>query len=233
MHIDLEILLRAVCGATVSGLLACGPFLLLSSSRRLRRGALLVFSLFLLDSVAVMLPPTFGARGLTWACLGKLCQLLVLLVAAGALGGLCPRWPKGRTWIVWAGVVAMLTVLASDSDYSFPGFSWLVYQASLPGFVEEFVYRGLMLSVMDRHFGRPKVLLGVRMGWGTVVTTLLFYFAHALAFDQNWSLSLDLSAAPDFAAFGFAMCWLRYKFDSVWPSVLSHNLHNLLLCLST
>ncbi|GEM_PF-3474724 len=29
--------------------------------------------------------------------------------------------------------------------------------------------------------------------------------------------------------FSFGMCWLRYRFRSVWAPVLGHNLHNCIL----
>lgn len=231
-----ELLHRAVLAAIFSGLLACAPLFVLGVLRRealARRAALLVFALFVLDSTAVYLPTVFGAQGITWACLGKLFQFLLLIVAGTRLKALSWRFPTGKSWLRWFPAVALLTLLPGlltlEVSGNPPGGQWLLYQASLPGLVEEFVYRGLMLSLIDAGCGRPFKVLGQSWGWGVLVTTTLFYFAHAMSLDQDFALHLDLSVAPDFALYGVAMCWLRYRFDSVWPSVFAHNLHNLLL----
>ena len=115
----------------------------------------------------------------------------------------------------------------------FPATEWQFYQALLPGIAEEFIYRGVILAYLDAHLGRSYKCLGVNWGWGAVLTTALFYFGHALGFDADWNLQIDLFAIPDFLFYGLAMCWLRYRFKSFWPAALAHNIHNTLLPYGT
>jgi len=97
----------------------------------------------------------------------------------------------------------------------------------MPGPAEELVYRGVLLALLDRALGRPVRLLGLQWGAGALLTTWAFFLGHTLAFDPGWRLSLDWGPLPDFVLFGLAMCWLRYRFDSCWPSAVAHNVGNV------
>jgi membrane protease YdiL (CAAX protease family) len=97
----------------------------------------------------------------------------------------------------------------------------------MPGPAEELVYRGVLLGVLDDALGRPLRVLEVRWGFGALLTTWAFFLGHTLAIDSAWRLTLDWGPALDFALFGVAMCWLRYRFDSCWPSAVAHNVGNV------
>ncbi|HET7921417.1 MAG TPA: hypothetical protein VFM15_01530 [Gammaproteobacteria bacterium] len=44
-----------------------------------------------------------------------------------------------------------------------------VFQLTLPGLGEELVYRGVLLMLLNRIFGRPWRFAGIQFGWGFVI----------------------------------------------------------------
>lgn len=125
-----------------------------------------------------------------------------------------------RAALVVSALALSINVLATNqSDFrlqAVPLETWL-YQATLPGLMEEFVFRGVLLAMLDRAFvGRWRVL-GVSVGWGGAVVTLLFVALHGV------SAGTLLSVLPA----AMLYLWLRLRTGSlVWP-VLVHNLWNL------
>lgn len=51
---------------------------------------------------------------------------------------------------------------------------------------EEVFYRGYMQTRFDEHFGTPWKVLGANVGWGLILTSLLFAFGHSLISPQWW-----------------------------------------------
>ena len=67
-----------------------------------------------------------------------------------------------------------------------------LFQATLPGLAEEFIYRGGVLAFMNAYFGsRPWQFARTPFGGGAVSTALLFGLAHALWFDSATISELD------------------------------------------
>lgn len=93
---------------------------------------------------------------------------------------------------------------------------WL-YQATLPGLVEEIAFRGLLLALADRALPPERSVAGAPLGVGALVVTLVFWALHGV------SLGTALGVLP--AALLYV--WLRARSGSlVWP-LLAHNLWNL------
>jgi hypothetical protein len=231
-----SLFVRAVAGAFVAA--ACVfalPVLLgsLGRSSKALQACAIGFTVFVVDIVCVYLPTLFGAAGLTWAWLGKLTELALFLFLARALApareGLnSPTWKALLTAAAVAAATLLPGLVTVSASPPWPTAAYLAYQATMPGLAEELIYRGLLLGVLDEALGRPWRLLGVRWGWGAVITTALFFFGHTLAFDEAWHLTVDFAPVLDFAFFSLAMCWLRYRFDNVWSCVVAHNLANCL-----
>ncbi len=99
-----------------------------------------------------------------------------------------------------------------------PPLTWL-YQASLPGLAEELVFRGLGLALADRAFEPRRQLLGVRLGWGAVLVSVVFLALHA---SSAQALLAVLPAA-------LLTLWLRVRTGSLLLPVLVHNAWNLLV----
>ena len=99
-----------------------------------------------------------------------------------------------------------------------PAETW-AYQATLPGLVEEAVFRGLLLALLDRAYTRRRALLGVGVGWGGVVITIVFLALH------GFSAGTLLSVLPA----ALLALWLRLRTGSLVLPVVVHNLWNLSL----
>lgn len=93
-----------------------------------------------------------------------------------------------------------------------------LYQSTLPGLVEEAIFRGVLLALLDRAFSARSMVLGAPLGWGGMVVTLGFVLLHPLTASSLWAVlppaGLDL--------------WLRARTSSLALPVLVHNSWNVL-----
>ena len=156
-------------------------------------------------------------RGISWADIGL-------------------RPPQGRfilktigVWVVVmmsAGVVALLMealindtpnvgdqlAVSEDIDLSPLDVIMMVLGVvAAPAVVEELVFRGLLFSSLRRR-------------WSFVPTAIVSALVFA-AFHQPWVV------IPTIAILGFALAWLRERFDSLYPPILLHALNNGLAIL--
>ena len=99
--------------------------------------------------------------------------------------------------------------------------TWL-YQTMLPGLVEETMFRGVLLALLDRAFLARSLVLGAPLGWGGVVVTLGFVLLHPL------SASSLLAVFPPAVLY----LWLRARTGSLALPVLVHNSWNVLAYLT-
>jgi uncharacterized protein len=127
---------------------------------------------------------------------------------------------------LWVSAAALaLNVLAmSPSRFRLPAVpleTW-IYQATLPGLVEEAVFRGVLLAMLDRAFGARRPLFGAPLGWGGCVVTLAFVCLHGVT---PGTLIGVLPAA-------LLYLWLRARTGSLVAPVVVHNLWNLSVYLA-
>jgi hypothetical protein len=110
---------------------------------------------------------------------------------------------------------------------------YILFELFMPGLQEEPFYRGLLLAVWDKAVGRPYKFLGVNVGWGSLISMALFVLGHVCFIDKNFVLQFapDALSWIDLIFFSIVMTWLRYKYNSVWPGVIAHNLGNVLEAL--
>lgn len=170
--------------------------------------------------------------GQRWNWSGQLLALLGTLWVAALLarrGGL--SWSEmGFTWTQRRGSlrpalqVAMLALLLNMVAMDFSSFrlasvsweTWL-YQATLPGLVEETLFRGVLLALLDRAFVARQAWFGASLGWGAAVVTLVFLALHGVR------VGTMLGVLP--AALLFL--WLRVRTGSLVLPIVVHNLWNL------
>jgi hypothetical protein len=112
--------------------------------------------------------------------------------------------------------------LMSLSSFRLPGVpleTWL-YQATLPGMVEETVFRGVLLALAERavaaRYARWNVM-GARIGWDGLLVTLAFLALHGI------SLGTLLGVLPA----ALLYLWLRQRTGSLLLPIVAHNLWNL------
>lgn len=143
-------------------------------------------------------------------------------------GYLLPNSSKAFLFALLIGFMYALIDSMATAEHIAPSVETILFQLSMPGLQEEPLYRGLLLCYWDKALGRPWKVLGVEVGAGCLITTAVFTVGHLVGLDKNWSLTCnaDIVEWLNFVVFCFVMCWLRYKFESVWPCVLAHNADN-------
>jgi hypothetical protein len=110
----------------------------------------------------------------------------------------------------------------SLSSFRLPGVpleTWL-YQASVPGLVEETLFRGVLLALADRAVGPRHArweIVGARIGWGGLVVTFAFLALHGL------TPGILLGVLPA----ALLYLWLRVRTGSLLLPIVVHNLWNL------
>ena len=200
------------------------------------RGWVIAFVATLALVLGLLALPTLlpGERviGDRWNWSGQLLALGgVLWVAAMFVRQAGLSWHEmGFRWIqrpgsirpaLWVSAAALsLNVLAMNlSSFrlrSVPLETW-VYQATLPGIVEEAVFRGVLLSLLDHAFVARKNLFGAPVGWGGVTVTLLFLALHGV------TVGTLLGVLPA----ALLYLWLRARTGSLAAPIVVHNLWNL------
>jgi membrane protease YdiL (CAAX protease family) len=89
----------------------------------------------------------------------------------------------------------------------------VIVVASVGPFVEELLFRGVLLSALMQRFSE---------GWSMAISALLFSLVHLPSMQWQWF------ALPDLALLALAVAWLRLRASSLWPAVLAHSINNLL-----
>ena len=102
------------------------------------------------------------------------------------------------------------------------------YEATMPGLGEEFVYRGVLLMLLNEAFRRPWKVLGAHFGWGAVIVTAMFGFLHGIDVKSIHEIHIHWTGMIYPAVIGVVLAWLRERTGSVWPGVLLHNFVNVL-----
>jgi len=141
-----------------------------------------------------------------WASLGVTALLLLFVVARGVLVKRLGVGPGETTPVV---------------------LEYLIYQLTMPGIAEELSYRGVIQPGLNAVLGRPWKILGAPVGWGWVITSVLFWAPHAFRVDSQMHLSFYWPTLTMQLVAGFVFGWLRERTDSVFPAMLAHNLVNV------
>jgi uncharacterized protein len=205
------------------------------------RAWLIVFvaTLFLFLGLRALpaLLPGERAIGEQWNWSGDMVALASVLWVASMLArraGL-PWHEMGFTWAqrsgslspaLWtsAAALALNTWVSSLDQFRLapvPLETWL-YQATLPGLVEEAVFRGVLLAVLDRALCARTRLFGAPIGWGGLIVTLVFVALHGV------SAGTLVGVLPP----ALLYLWLRAKTGSLLLPVAAHNLWNLSVYLA-
>lgn len=239
------LLVESVWLAVVSALLnlaVLAPLALFAARRRPGAGRALVAAAgFLVISYVVHMLPRVGVLAdLDWNWQGKTLELvwlavLLLMLSRWAREDVGVRrhdpgslWPALRLivggFLVMAGLVYLGA--ATGDETTMQGFGVfnverLLFDVAHPNLVEELLWRGVLLALLDRALGTPWRLFGAKVGWGLVLTSLSFGLAHGLLFtDEGFVFSLGQILWTGFAGVLFA--WVRARTGSVWLAYVGH-----------
>ena len=94
------------------------------------------------------------------------------------------------------------------------GAQIMLFQLVMIALPEEFFFRGYFQATIDRVLEKKWNVLGVKLGWGWILTSLVFAFAHSVITVKWWHFSIFFPAL----LFGY----LRERTGSITVSVLMH-----------
>ncbi|MBX9720384.1 MAG: CPBP family intramembrane metalloprotease [Candidatus Obscuribacterales bacterium] len=146
-------------------------------------------------------------------------------------------WPSRKIAFLWAfligTIICLPDLILSLSELTKTTTETLLFELTMPGLQEEALYRGLMLFILDKYLGCPWRIFKVQFGWGSILSTLFFTLGHLMMVDKQWHIqcSTDFLAWIDLIVFSFAMCWIRYRWGSIWPAVVAHNAGNSVISI--
>ena len=152
---------------------------------------------------------------------GALAVTLVFLLTRrrwwGEVGFRRPREP----WLVWLAACPLIVLVdnpfGSVAIPPLPRLARLVMIMALVGFVEETIYRGLMIRVL--------IWRGV---WrAAIVSSALFGLAHGFAAVAGQDLTRTALQVAFASGIGFAYAAAVIRSGAVWPAAIVHTLINV------
>lgn len=220
-------------GVLIAGALVFVPF----ARRHFRAGwfvaALILYGLYdvLLTRALWLGPDVLGGE---WAWTGKTMSLVGMMGVAAlpAFGwsrvGLTLRQRPGA-WLGWA-VLGALTVLifglaVMSGDGVPDNAETIAFQWTMPGLDEELAFRGVLLLALNEAFGGRVKVLGAPIGWGGVLTCVLFGAIHGLGWNAS-GLSADPMTMAMTGGPAVILLWLRERTGSLVAPILGHNVVN-------
>lgn len=138
-------------------------------------------------------------------------------------------WPFALAVTAAALTIRAGALLLSQAPPDAANAEALVYQASLPGLAEEIWHRAILLGSLNRIFPRRLRILGTPFGAGLLLTSLIFGLEHGISVRPGaFEVSFNAFAALRTSASGFFVYGLlRERTGSVLPSIVAHNLMNV------
>ncbi len=216
--------------------------LLLFSRRSFQKGnkkyTVVFCIIFLLNTVITISLNVRLFAGQNWNWVGKSATLLLALLfifftryltkkEMGFTGQV--QQPQSSCTIVVAFLMFRLGMhVASQGWRGSYHTETFLYQATLPGLSEEFIFRGILLGLLNKVFIPSWTFLKTRFGWGLIITSVLFGYTHGL-FTNNWIPSFNSQRFLTTFGLGFLLGFVKEKGKSLVPAVLLHNGWNLIV----
>jgi membrane protease YdiL (CAAX protease family) len=140
-------------------------------------------------------------------------------------GSLLPTCMVVLALAVWSYIVGI------SSPKGEPDPKTLLYLAVMPGLNEELIYRGYLLGILDKLMPSKLRLFAAPVGWGAIVTSLLFGLLHGFWLDSSLTIHINVIALRNAAISGFIFAWLRERTGSLMMPIVAHGVEDLLFFL--
>ena len=101
----------------------------------------------------------------------------------------------------------------------------IAFQWTMPSFDEELFYRGVLLLMMNEAFVRRVNIAGAPIGYGGLLTSVLFGLAHALSYSAG-TYEFDPAIFLVTGVPSLILLWLRERTGSLLLPVLAHSVSN-------
>jgi membrane protease YdiL (CAAX protease family) len=237
-------MINSICDCLLQ-LLFLTPFLILArrGNKILKPSILILASLlFIVTSVTTDLLSNMSIfEGQMWNWGGKMVSLIIALVFIISYNPLTPKQfgltakietiNVKRILFICAGYLLLRLVLYFTLAKGADTFhvETILFQSTMPGISEEVIFRGILLTLLIRVFVNPKwTIANVTFGWAAIITSILFGLTHGFYFDNNYNVHFDFFAILRTTFDGFLFALLVEKTKSLVPSILFHNILNLI-----
>ncbi|MGB7405452.1 MAG: CPBP family intramembrane glutamic endopeptidase [Pacificimonas sp.] len=101
----------------------------------------------------------------------------------------------------------------------------LAFQWTMPGLDEELFYRGVLLVALKEAFRERARILGAPIGFGGLLTCIMFGLAHALTYEDG-SFAFDIITMAITGGPAVVLLWLRERTGSILLPIVAHNFAN-------
>jgi uncharacterized protein len=217
------------------------PFILIglwrfpSANRKL---IILVAVLIFINNAFLTAPKIFPYPMLHWNWQGKIFGILwatIFLLVYRSLSfsefGLTIKINTGSFWpiVVMSLIVLLPNIIGFVSgSRSQSNTETLLFQMTMPGLSEELIFRGVYQSLLNRSFGKPRVVWGAQVGFGLILTAILFGLVHFISIDDLGRVHYSVVGLLSSFGVGMGLGWIRERSGSILPGIVLHNLINTL-----
>ena len=106
---------------------------------------------------------------------------------------------------------------------SVPTFEDHLFQLTAPGLTEELAFRGVFLALLDKAFLSRVRMFGADIGWGAVVTSIVFGLWHGLDVSAHFKISVEVAPMVIPTLGGFVLAWCRARSGSLILPIVAHS----------
>jgi len=172
-------------------------------------------------------PLGFGLNYRSWegAIIMALIQIILLFVIAWLLRKKPNMGNLGANSAFLLFMPFMPLILSPGAASVGKAISSFIYYFFFVGFGEEILYRGYIQSRLNDTWGRPYHFFGVSLGWGIVITSLMFGISH-LGIINSFQGNFNLAWPWFFWTFfgGLVFGFIREKTGSIVAPAMLHGL---------
>jgi membrane protease YdiL (CAAX protease family) len=142
------------------------------------------------------------------------------------LGWLLRKKPSPAAAGVLAAGALLLAAPLPDGSLLAKAVPLFLTYALFVGFGEEIIYRGYVHSRLNEVFDRPYRFFGIPVGWGMLLSALVFGLTHSgiLSFLMGWSAQMTLPWAFWTTFGGLVFSLVREKSGGILAPALLHGL---------
>jgi membrane protease YdiL (CAAX protease family) len=172
----------------------------------------------------------FAAAEGEWNWGGKLLALAATIMVAStpAFGwrrtGLTLHQAPG-SWHAWVLAFAIILYACARSAFVSDGQpvdrNTMAFLWTMPGLEEEIFFRGVLLVAMNEAFASRRRVMGAELGWGAVLTPILFGAGHGVSYSDG-NVALALGPVLWTFVLGLLLVWVRERTGSLLAPILCH-----------
>ena len=129
--------------------------------------------------------------------------------------------PSGVNYLCDAGLVCGIRLPAAEFSWVFPSepIKLICYHLFFVAIPEEFFYRGYIQTRLDEVIEPRWRIFGSRLGWGWLITCVIFAFGHSIVQFQWWHFAIFFPSL----IFG----WMRARTGTIVAGALFHAWANI------